>query len=86
MIAEFVNDNLGNIVGLIIISIVVLQIALIVAILKIFTINKKMTELIILHDTANDTKIEQLGKIEKYLEIIAETGLHNINKQDTPTS
>ena len=61
-------------------------IALITAVLKIHKIEKEIKELIIQNDNANDTKIEQLAKIEKYLEVIAETELREIKNEGASAS
>lgn len=85
-IGEFFYENIGTIIILIGLLFVILQIAMIIAILKIYSINNKLNALIMIHDNANDTKIEQLNKIEKYLEIIAETEIKKIENLGTPTS
>ena len=77
-VANTVTDADRIIFYIIIIGAITLVVALITAVLKIHTIEKEIKELIIQNDHANDTKIEQLAKIEKYLEVIAETELHEI--------
>lgn len=63
---------------LIIIAIIALQIALILAILKIFTINNKLNSLIQLHDSANDLILQDLSKIEKHLDVLEKINIDKL--------